>query len=298
MTSPLNNMESSNRPSMQPMPSSQALGLSPIEASPPTPQNNFQSPMPQPLHKRAGSEPYYEDVDPRFAVEEPSDDGYQRDSALPTALTPGGTINPGVPGGYMSTPHALSGAHQGSSGYGFPNRMQSPNHNPDFLHPPQSRAPRYVGGGGAGPGTNDPSSGSEPQPPMIASASDLTPSENSNENLPEGARSPNASVGGSERASEASHFTSISERPVNPNWRPNSAMGASSRAGSVAGGGPLPPRGPRREDVILGANPDFALPGVGVGRPGRGRGGSRGAMAASNLAGGMTPGGRYPTDLG
>ncbi|CAI6337733.1 unnamed protein product [Periconia digitata] len=80
------------------------------------------------------------------------------------------------------------------------------------------------------------------------------------EDLPEGARSP--------AASEASHFTSVSQRGINPNWRPPQ-------------GGPMPygPYGPRRpmrqEDVILeanAANPDFALPGRGRGR-GRGRGG-------------------------
>lgn len=65
--------------------------------------------------------------------------------------------------------------------------------------------------------------------------------------------------------SQASHFTSISERPINPNWQ-----------GAQA---PLPPpaapasnRGPRVQDVILDANPDFELP---VAGRGRGRGGAR-----------------------
>lgn len=88
------------------------------------------------------------------------------------------------------------------------------------------------------------------------------------EDIPEGARSP--------AASEASHFTSVSQRGINPNWRP------------PPGSGPMPygPYGPRRpmrqEDVILeanAANPDFALPGMpGPGR-GRGRGRGRGGMA-------------------
>lgn len=79
--------------------------------------------------------------------------------------------------------------------------------------------------------------------------------------LPEGARSP--------AASEASHFTSVSQRPVNPNWKPE--MGAPA--------GQFPPfngrRAMRPEEVILqanAANPDFAIPGRGNGR-GRGRGG-------------------------
>ena len=269
-----------NSSSSNAAPSSQALALSPIEASPPTPhQNRFQSPQPRLNHKRAGSEPYYEDVDPRFAVEEPSDDGYNRDSALPTALTPGGTINPGMPGGYIATPHALSGAQAPpQQSYGFPNRTQPPPQNPEYLQT------RYVGHAGR---TND--FGSNHGEPHLAA------SENSNDTLPEGAVSPG---GGSERASETSHFTSISERPVNPNWQP----GPGSRAGSAGGGSfvagaPPPPRGPRREDVILGANPDFSIPGMGMGRPGRNRGGSRGGMAASNVSGAMMPGGRYPTDI-
>lgn len=59
--------------------------------------------------------------------------------------------------------------------------------------------------------------------------------------------------------SQGSHFTSISERPVNPNW-PRTA--------------PPPPavsRGPRVQDVVLDANPDFELPVAGRGRGGGAR---------------------------
>lgn len=88
------------------------------------------------------------------------------------------------------------------------------------------------------------------------------PRTESYEDLPEGARSP--------AASEASHFTSVSQRPVNPNWRPE--VGAA--AGQFQ---PYNGRRPmRQEDVILeanAANPDFAIPG---GMPGRGRGRGRG----------------------
>lgn len=90
------------------------------------------------------------------------------------------------------------------------------------------------------------------------------PRASSFDELPEGARSP--------AASEASHFTSVSQRPVNPNWRPD--MGAPA--------GQFPPfpgrRAMRPEEVILqanAANPDFAIPGRGNGR-GRGRGRGRG----------------------
>jgi hypothetical protein len=89
------------------------------------------------------------------------------------------------------------------------------------------------------------------------------PRTNSYDDLPEGSRSP--------AASEASHFTSVSQRPVNPNWRPE--------FGAPAGQFPPFPPGQRKpmrpEDVILeanAANPDFAIPGAGRGR-GRGRGG-------------------------
>lgn len=88
------------------------------------------------------------------------------------------------------------------------------------------------------------------------------PRTESYDDLPEGSRSP--------AASEASHFTSVSQRPVNPNWRPE--MGAP--AGQFQ---PYNGRRPmRQEDVILeanAANPDFAIPG---GMPGRGRGRGRG----------------------
>ncbi|KZF20420.1 pali-domain-containing protein [Xylona heveae TC161] len=76
------------------------------------------------------------------------------------------------------------------------------------------------------------------------------------EDLHEGARSP--------AASDISHFTSVSQRPVNPNWHPP----------------PPPPnmmpptRKPvqQREDVLLGGNPDFELPSRGRGRGARAAG--------------------------
>jgi len=87
------------------------------------------------------------------------------------------------------------------------------------------------------------------------------PRTSSFDDLPEGSRSP--------AVSEASHFTSVSQRPVNPNWRPE--MGApAGQFGPYNGRRPM-----RQEDVILEANavnPDFAIPGAGRGR-GRGRGG-------------------------
>lgn len=98
--------------------------------------------------------------------------------------------------------------------------------------------------------------------------------------------------------SEASNFTSISQRGINPNWRPQPPPASLAGPGGYgpAGYGPAPGRmGPRREDVLLEANPDFALPG-GPGPRGRGgpvRGGfGRGVMPGPR--GGLTGVGRYP----
>ena len=100
------------------------------------------------------------------------------------------------------------------------------------------------------------------------------PPTNSWEDLP-GARSP--------AESETSNFTSVSQRGVNPNWRP-------SNGGDFSGYGPMrrPPgtgRDPQlRRDVLLAGNPDFEIPGMGppgrMGpRSGRGGGGMmRGGM--------------------
>jgi hypothetical protein len=90
--------------------------------------------------------------------------------------------------------------------------------------------------------------------------------------------------------SEASHFTSVSQRGVNPEWRP--PPGQPMPPPFYGGGGPPP----RQNDMILSNNPDFAVPGM-AGRGGRGgrgggmrgggapQGGGRGGM------GGYGPGG-------
>ena len=78
--------------------------------------------------------------------------------------------------------------------------------------------------------------------------------------------------------SDGSNFTSISQRQINPNWRPQPGMGQGMGQGMR--GGP-PTR--RFEDSVLASNPDFTLPGtsaiarrpVGGGPSGGRRGGSR-----------------------
>lgn len=115
----------------------------------------------------------------------------------------------------------------------------------------------------------------------------------------EGPRSPGA-------ASDTSHFTSISQRGINPMWRPGPGEMPMGRGGPAYGYQPQrgPPR-PRQEDVVLEANPDFSIPGVtapGRGRNigARGRGGFAGGpgkapMAATGIGMGLgAAGGRYP----
>ncbi|KAL1859163.1 hypothetical protein Plec18167_007456 [Paecilomyces lecythidis] len=112
------------------------------------------------------------------------------------------------------------------------------------------------------PGSNDPvPSALVPGPPPIE-----IPISGSYEDIPEGARSP--------AASDISHFTSISERGINPRWRP-----------------PPPPNRmvqQRRQDILLGDNPDFNL------RAGRGRGGGIDRGGRMPALPSLRGDGRYP----
>ncbi|OAG43602.1 hypothetical protein AYO21_02188 [Fonsecaea monophora] len=120
------------------------------------------------------------------------------------------------------------------------------------------------------------------------------PPTNSYEELP-GARSP--------AESETSNFTSVSQRGVNPNWRPNNG-------GEFSTLGPMRRREQQtRQDMLLAGNPDFELPGA-VGpqrlptRGGNGGPGMRGGIMrgparvppASAIGGGGD--GPYPTPMG
>nr|POE90059.1 ph-response regulator protein pali/rim9 [Quercus suber] len=216
-----------------------------------------------------GADKYYEDVDPRFAVDPASETGAlpHPENALPYALTPGGL------GGYAA-------------------RERMPPSSPHHLHP---------------------SSVSPPYGPAAALSSDLVArptttdtshsSRSLDDPLPPGARSPPFG----DADSDTSHFTSVSQRGINPNWRGSQAGGGGSMAAGHVSSASAVQR--RREDVILTANPDFSLPGM---MPGRGGvGGARGAGGAAGGAGGLrpqhsrmgsatlglTPPGRYPTDI-
>ncbi|CAK3777757.1 pH-response regulator palI RIM9 [Lecanosticta acicola] len=255
-------------------PSSRAPPLSPVPASPTLSSPGHAANGAR--HHRSNSENYYEDVDPRFAADAPplpppvaaeqyhaidSNPHANRQSGIPHALTPG----PGQ----------------------FTGRMQSPP--PTQNIPPSNYLnPDAYAAGGHGPANHSNSSSSlalEQYRPHSDNSQGLEP-------IPDGARSP----GGS----EASHFTSVSQRPVNPNWRPGPGMAPPGMA-STLGGSSASAAQRRKEDVILNANPDFSLPGVGL--PGRGRGRGRGGAASlrggpmAAATSGLTPDSRYPTPL-
>ncbi|KAL9600580.1 MAG: hypothetical protein Q9219_003126 [cf. Caloplaca sp. 3 TL-2023] len=141
--------------------------------------------------------------------------------------------------------------------------------------------------------------GLHPQPPqrgVIENANDpnnihLQPS-HSYDSIPEnthdaGARSP--------AVSDGSNYTSISQRGINPQWRPPPEQGI--------GMGGVPNRKPigqqqRGADILLNSNPDFELPIQGS-RPGAGGGRMRAASRGQREPGmipSMDPGGggRYP----
>lgn len=136
-------------------------------------------------------------------------------------------------------------------------------------------------------------------PPLMAPSQHLQyrpdsvsalPPTNSYEDLP-GARSP--------AESETSNFTSVSQRGVNPNWRPGNG-------GEFGSHGPMRRRELQaKRDVLLAGNPDFEIPGMGgpgrMNTRGRGGGGMRGGMLgappprippASAVGAGVD--GRYP----
>ena len=108
------------------------------------------------------------------------------------------------------------------------------------------------------------------------------------EDLP-GARSP--------AESETSNFTSVSQRGVNPNWRPGGPGDTAGQFPPNVMRKPMQAQVQERRDLLLGNNPDFELP---IPRPGRGRGGSvgMGGGAISRVPAPMSTftahGARYP----
>lgn len=206
-------------------------------------------------------------MDPRFASDPHVDSGSDHDqhTALPSALTPGANAAYRMPPSTSNPPIPT-----------IVNHSSSP-----VLSP--------AGGADGADASHDPSSGLMVAPMTRTDLAHSTPSleerdRDSNENLPAGMRSPTGS--------DTSHFTSISQRGINPAWRPSgppSALGTSTASAAQR----------RREDVILTANPDFSLPGIMPGRgAGRGRGrGGGGGVPRGGAATGLTPAGRYPMEI-
>jgi len=134
------------------------------------------------------------------------------------------------------------------------------------------------------------------------------------EDLEQGTRSP--------AESEISNFTSVSQRGVNPNWRPGypGEVGNFGPASAPTYGQPGIMRKPvgmgmqarqeqqNKKDLLFAGNPDFEIPGMGPNR--RGRGGGIGGTMRGGGGHGRIPGGgvgpsvvsgggdgRYPTPL-
>jgi len=89
------------------------------------------------------------------------------------------------------------------------------------------------------------------------------------------------------RISKKAPYTSISQRGVNPAWRPPPGQGYGRGIGGVPNRRPVQP-----PDVLMG-NPDFELPG---GARGEFRG-VRGGKVPGQLPDMMPVGGRYPGEM-
>ena len=113
------------------------------------------------------------------------------------------------------------------------------------------------------------------------SPSHLQPS-SSYEDMPEGTRSP--------AASDHSNYTSISQRGINPAWKPPPGQGLGMGMGGVPNRRPVQP-----PDVLMG-NPDFELPGGARGAR-DGFHGGRGDRIPGQIPGLLPAGGRYPGEI-
>lgn len=195
---------------------------------------------------RTASDSYYEDVDPRFAQDEPplgspsTIGSLAADNHKPNALL----RNTGAGANATSVP-----------GYIARQRHLTPTSN-----------------------------GSHSLPPSIPPPAGFYTDPNAPPEAPEDAEDA-ASRARSPAASETSNFTSVSQRGVNPNWRPVGGGGPSAygsqftaRPGGNNGAGAGRWKGEASSSLsILEANPDFMLPGVGgrgtIGRSAAGAGG-------------------------
>ncbi|KIW15200.1 hypothetical protein PV08_05245 [Exophiala spinifera] len=186
---------------------------------------------------------------------------------------------PGSPGRYTSPVELPStGSHVG--GYSGPSRRPRVNSGGSDVYY-EDVDPRFASDPEPMPAI-PPNPATQPTtvPPLLTAGqpqyrpdSLALPPSNSYEDLP-GARSP--------AESETSNFTSVSQRGINPNWRPGNG-------GEFASLGPPRRREHQmRRDVLLAGNPDFEIPGMG----GSGRMSSRGGR--DGMRGGMMMGGGPP----
>ncbi|KAI7532763.1 hypothetical protein KC331_g13421 [Hortaea werneckii] len=308
------------------------------------------SPRQPPQHLRTGSDAYVEDVDPRFAIDPASEVGsshHDQPGPLPSALTPGG----GYSAYRMHSPNHLS-PHPPSSTSNIPSYVSGGSSiasgglgdTPSPAAAQTQAADRFGGGEGSSTeqvvnntdgNTDQDHSTTTNELPLLAPAAATSAHGNhtgfhhhhhgggfdgtgghpledydnsrdhSYENLPSGARSP-------AEASDTSHFTSISQRPINPNWRPSppsvgggtgppsmygpphhqGMMGPAGGRSAYGGNGNPGPGSTasavqrRKEDAILTANPDFTLPGLGPSARSGPRGGFRGGRGPAGARGG------------
>ena len=218
-------------------------------------------------------------------------------------------VQPRSPGRYDPSPIELSTSTSHVGGYSGPTRRPRVNSGGSDIYY-EDVDPRFA----SEPEPPLPSMPQNPGPPSHSSAAPPLPNPghaaqyrpesyggipqtNSYEDLP-GARSP--------AESETSNFTSVSQRGVNPNWRPGnggefSSLGPQRRQNNQS---------QMRQEMLLAGNPDFELPGaVGPSRLAvRGRGGGpgmRGGLMARGpprippaSAVGMGGDGPYPTPMG
>ncbi len=146
---------------------------------------------------------------------------------------------------------------------------------PISIGPPGGHpVPQLLTPGGRAHHDESPDSFTDRPPPMTHSYEDLP-----------GARSP--------AESEDTNFTSVSQRGVNPNWRPGNGGEFNSLAPMRR---PLPAQAQARRDVLLAGNPDFEIPGMGPPHRRGGRGGGGGGFRGGGM--GVGPGRMPPPGAG
>ncbi|KAH0553240.1 hypothetical protein GP486_006598 [Trichoglossum hirsutum] len=180
-----------------------------------------------------------------------------------TATPPVPPINTAQPMERVSSPVELPAAYSGGSPTRSPTAKRSDGYYEDV-------DPRFADGGSAPREVIPPSLTPGYNRRLEVQNSDIPP----NQPLPYDNEDASASV--------ASNFTSVSQRGINPNWRP---MGPPGGGQNIA-----PPRRPTpqqqgQQGDILESNPDFQMP--------AGRGNGRGARIPGQIPG-MGDAGRYP----